>query len=348
VTAILIYFYGTADGKLIKIGKTAGSLALRRDRIQQGQFTKLDLRLLAAVRGQPTSEKALHGEFHHLRVDAESTEVFRAEPELVEYINWLRQQWWTWLDEDEGPDDLPHYAQWSPGPGRRLTTQAADPGALVQLYDVTAGYLAGTPWALLSTPPPLYNDFYTPPSLIRAAREAMGGLDLDAASHWAANRVHRIPLYYHVYRDAFQNPWRGKVWLNPPYGNNAPWFAEAVKYLDSGEMEQFCMLSQMSVFITGHARPLLRRAELLGGAMLILTPTPTFWGYAPANEKRRKKARIVAVEECESPDGQRRDSGIGTDLPHAVLYVGPRVAEFKHAFRERGFILPSIQALHGT
>ena len=62
----------------------------------------------------------------------------------------------------------------------------------------------------------------------------MGGIDLDPASHWLANRVHRIPVYYHLGRRAEDNEWFGRVWLNLPYGNNAPWFDQDHQILTPG------------------------------------------------------------------------------------------------------------------
>ena len=62
----------------------------------------------------------------------------------------------------------------------------------------------------------------------------MGGIDLDAASDLKANVVHQVPMYYHLDRSAFDNSVvRSSVWLNAPYGDWGPWFAEIVKYWDA-------------------------------------------------------------------------------------------------------------------
>lgn len=60
------------------------------------------------------------------------------------------------------------------------------------------------------------NDWYTPPRYIEAAREAMGGIDLDPASCEAANRW--IQAYRYYSSNGLQATWWGRVWLNPPYG----------------------------------------------------------------------------------------------------------------------------------
>lgn len=312
----MVYFYGTGNGEIVKIGTTGTGLADRRMSITRGQLSRVDLRLLAAVQATRQDETALKAHFGHLKADVDSTEAFRAEPELVEYVNWLRQQWFTWLDEKDGPEDNVPWQAWCPdGPARRVPCQQPDPSVLLQLHEVSAGSLTGTPWSSLSTPPPLYNDYYTPPYLVERAREAMGGIDLDPASHWVANRAHKIPLYYHVYRSAFHNPWQGRVWLNPPYGDNAPWIREIIRYWDSKDVTQLCYLSPVWVFSAAQAAPLIERSS----AMLLLSPTPSFWG-------QNKKKEIRTPEEC----------GLGTNLPHAILYLGPRSREFRAAFAEHG------------
>lgn len=330
-----IYFWGVGDD-LVKIGKTTDPLPVRKASLMQGQLTgKVNLHLLAAVRAMAaSSETALVGRngtggfFDHIRANVNSTETFRAEPELIEYINWLRQQRWTWHDEINGPDDVPDFELWRPTSDRRIEVQEPDPDGqydrlLIAEYD--DGPLVGTPWEALSMPKPRYNDYYTPPSYIECASKGMGGLDLDAASSWTANRVHQIPTYYHAYRSAFQNRWFGRVWLNPPYGSNGQWYREALKYLKSGDISQICIFGQVSTFVTKHARPL----QEFPHSFILFSPTPTFWGC-------NKEGKLLPPEACEV-DGQRRDSKFGTDLPHGILYIGNRHNEIAEAFRDKGY-----------
>ena len=61
------------------------------------------------------------------------------------------------------------------------------------------------------------NEHYTPAVYIDAAREALGSIDLDPASCTAANRIVKAKTFYS--EDGEHKPWRGHVWLNPPYGN---------------------------------------------------------------------------------------------------------------------------------
>ena len=136
----------------------------------------------------------------------------------------------------------------------------------------------------------------------------MGDIDLDAASEALANRTHKIPDYFHTGRSAFDNDWHGRVWLNPPYGNNAPWFERILEFVTKGAVTQLCMISPMWAFQTQIARPVME----LSSGLILLSPTPKFWGNADPNRT-------------------------GKNHPHGIIYIGTRTVEFYRAFKEFGF-----------
>lgn len=313
-----VYFSGSVSGRLIKIGYTSAMPWGRARETRLGHEKPI---ALAAVRARRGDERALHDYWKRLRYGDEA-EVFAADDELVGWINWLRQQWFTWADTEvaDGPDDVPDFRDWRPIPGERtLTLGPPDPGALLQHYDVTSGPFRDTRWAAMAIPPPDFNDYYTPPWLVELARQAMGGLDLDPASHWTANRVHRAGTFYHKYRSAFERPWFGRVWLNPPYGENQKWFEPILRYWGArGGIEQLCMLSPVWAFNTRIAAPVVEHAA----AFLLLSPAPKFWG-----QDRRGVIR--------GPD----QAEFGSDHPHAILYLGHRPGPFREAFADRGIFM---------
>lgn len=301
-----IYFLGEVTGADMKIGYTGGETPSGRlAQVNGEQMDESRYILLAAIRGTSTQEKEVKRYFEaSRRPKGRRTEYYWATNELREYVNWLRQQWWVTLSEAEPIDDPADWGATRPTPERRVAPPEHDPERLVQVNRTFHGDLAGTAWDWLSTPEPIGEDFYTPTDLVAAARSAMGDIDLDPASHWRANREHRIATYYTIHRSAFHNPWFGRVWLNPPYGDNAPWFKRILDF--EGAIEQLCFLSPAWVFTAQQARGFMDRSS----AAVMLSPTPSFWGH---------------------PSGRT-----GTNHPHLIVYMGDRRESFIEAFRPYG------------
>jgi len=68
------------------------------------------------------------------------------------------------------------------------------------------------------------NEWYTLPEHIEAARQVLGEIDLDPASHLAANDVVKAKKFFTMADDGLQQEWKGRIWLNPPWGQAGPDF----------------------------------------------------------------------------------------------------------------------------
>lgn len=306
-----IYFLGEKKGGIVKIGSTAKPLNKRLGEINVEMSVRNDVYyFLGAVIGNPTMEKQIHDYFAEFQYPMGTRqEYFHAKEPVIEYINWMRERWWTTHDPVVGEKEwqAESFDHWMPRPERRVCRPPANPEKLIQDWESVKSPLANTPWSWMSIPGPQGDDFYTPVEIIEAASNAMGGIDLDAASHWRADRDFKIGNYFHIFRSAFDNEWRGKVWLNPPYGDNSPWFKRIIEFTNNGMIEQLCMLSPVWVFNTRMAIPVMKKAS----ASILLTPTPKFWGHPS-------------------------ETRTGTNHPHMIIYIGDRTMEFIEAFSNFG------------
>ncbi len=59
---------------------------------------------------------------------------------------------------------------------------------------------------------------YTPTAIIAMVKEVLGGIDLDPASCDFAQKVVKAKRYYTEKENGLNKSWKGRVFLNPPYG----------------------------------------------------------------------------------------------------------------------------------
>jgi ParB family chromosome partitioning protein len=114
-------------------------------------------------------------------------------------------------------------------------------------------------------------DYYTPSTIVEAARKALGAIDLDPASCALANAIVKAAAFYGLgglAEDGLAEPWRGRVFCNPPGGrvpdsykgrgtrsNAALWWATLAEAWQAGEVEA-------AIFV-GFTLEILRTAQAL-------------------------------------------------------------------------------------
>lgn len=121
------------------------------------------------------------------------------------------------------------------------------------------------------------NEWYTPADFIQAAREAMGVIDLDPASSEIANKTVKAVAFYTAEQDGLTRPWRGNVWMNPPYATPLiGQFSEAVSdKFDSKEIKRACVLVNNATETAWFQRVLASASAVcfLKGRVRFLDPT---------------------------------------------------------------------------
>lgn len=80
------------------------------------------------------------------------------------------------------------------------------------------------------------DDWWTPKPLIDAAAAVLGGIDLDPCCN---DGIPNVPAEKHYRKadDGLSKIWRGKVYLNPPYGRVLPkWTGQLIDSYETGQV----------------------------------------------------------------------------------------------------------------
>ena len=153
---------------------------------------------------------------------------------------------------------------------------------------------------------PTASEWYTPPVYAQRAADVMGRIDLDPASCHAANQAVDAAQYYTVEDDGLDQPWFGRVFMNPPYTRTL--------------IQQFCE-KLVEQYLAGHVTQ---------AVVLVNNATETKWFQALLS---------VASAVC-LPIGRVQfwhpDKPVTPRQGQAVLYLGENTAGFTTAFNDLG------------
>lgn len=288
------------DGLRIKVGESGNKARRDKQHAASHLGRRFHIEDLCALRGTVGNESAIKQAFAPHAWGGE-IEIFEPCPEVVDYIRWLRDQYYVWTPDD--PDCLPvesldvvDASHWLPGPGRTKPAPNELPGL----------------WGPLSLPPREItgDDFYTAPEVIEAARAVLGHIDLDPASHAVANRVVKAARFYSIAENGLTKKWRGNVWLNPPFSQWKQWVPKVISEWRSGRVSAMLALSAMRTVTAQYFNPFLMECS----GMCIMQGRRRFWGGV---------------------------AGDSPDDGHAVYYFGPNFPRFAASFGAFGAVFPA-------
>lgn len=159
------------------------------------------------------------------------------------------------------------------------------------------------------------DEAYTDPAVITAARAALGAIDLDPASCQEAQTVVQAGAWYGLdhpdptRRDGLAGPYRGKVWMNPPFSAPLPWVQRLVSAHVAGDVPAAVVLlrGDVSAAYSQQLRP-------VAAACCWPSPRLKFWPWRTTGEGKRSSANFATL----------------------VWYLGPSPGRFIAAFSRFG------------
>ncbi len=125
-------------------------------------------------------------------------------------------------------------------------------------------------------------EWWTPQDILEIARQVLGNFDLDPASCDEANELVKATRYFTKEENGLLHPWRGNVWMNPPYGKLASKFVEKLLMEHyKGNVKHAIILLNSNSCETKWFQPLwshtlcFYRGRIKFQSPDILTPSPT-------------------------------------------------------------------------
>ena len=154
------------------------------------------------------------------------------------------------------------------------------------------------------------DEWYTPPDIIESARSTLGEIDLDPASNPIAQQNVRAKQFFSKEQNGLLQPWRGRVFTNPPYSYPL--------------IEQFVAKLVAEV----------AAGNVTEAILLVNSQTSATWfqeAYRAASAVCFPRGRIRFLR----PTGE---AGPSPKQGQAILYFGPRAACFEKEFSKHGSI----------
>lgn len=171
-------------------------------------------------------------------------------------------------------------------------------------------------------------EWYTPVCFVQAAREVMGGIDLDPASHEEANAVHQISRIFTAEDDGLSMIWNGRVFLNPPGGLVKEFWRHLIMEYLGGNVTQ-------AIWI-GYSLEQLQTLQQ-SGARLMPVDYPTCFTKQRIAFVENESAKVARKARCESK-GKSFNPKSSPSHSNYISYLGPRIDDFRRVFSQFGVV----------
>lgn len=78
------------------------------------------------------------------------------------------------------------------------------------------------------------DEWATPPEIVRELAAEFGPFDLDACCR---PETAKAPAFFTKADNSLEQPWHGRVWLNPPYSDPGPWLQKAIAEVEARRVD---------------------------------------------------------------------------------------------------------------
>jgi phage N-6-adenine-methyltransferase len=156
------------------------------------------------------------------------------------------------------------------------------------------------------------NEMFTPSRYAEKARRTMGSITTDPASCDVAQKTIMADVYHTIDDDGLQHPWRGNIFMNPPYSRGMmPLFMDKLY----SEIDKKNTLQAVVIANAQTAARWFQKACRRAAACCFVSPRISFIDGGTLKEKK------------------------GNDRSQVIFYFGDNIESFKDEFHDVGAIM---------